>query len=218
MQKYILSFFMLVLSQQIYSQELSFSVVVDPAITWMKTNQRNEIRREGSNFGLNVGLVMDKFFTDKYALSTGLTILNTGGNLNYKDSINFDLGAAGDTLPGGSTVTYKLQYLTIPVSLKLHSTEIGYTTMFAHLGLNNHINLRAIADVESQNVSSEDIRNEINLFMMSYFIGGGASFSFGGDFAILAGVYLTGAIWDVTANTAYRAYINMVSLRLGVKF
>jgi len=53
---------------------------------------------------------------------------------------------------------------------------------------------------------------------MSYFIGGGVEFSFGGDFAILGGIYLTGAIWDVTTNTDYRAYINMVSLRLGVKF
>jgi len=217
MQKYILCLIILFFSSQIFSQKLSFSVVVDPMITWMKTNEQ-DIQRDGVNFGYNIGLVMDKYFTDSYALSTGISILNTGGNLHYLDSIDFDFGSGRDTLPGGSTVSYNLRYITIPFSLKLNSTEIGYTTMFAHIGINNHINIRATADIPTQNISGEDIKSEINTFLITYFIGGGLEFSFGGDFAIIGGIYLTGAIWDVTTNTDYRAYINMVSLRLGVKF
>jgi hypothetical protein len=90
--------------------------------------------------------------------------------------------------------------------------------LFAHIGINNHINIRAAADIPSLNVSGEDIKNEINLFLMSYFLGGGIEYSLGGNFAILGGVYLTGAIWDVTTNTDYRAFVNTISLRLGVKF
>ena len=74
MQKYILSLIILIFSSQIFSQELSFSVVVDPMITWMKTNDQ-DIQRDGYNFGYNIGLVMDKYFTDSYALSSGLSIL-----------------------------------------------------------------------------------------------------------------------------------------------
>ena len=217
MQKYILSLIILAFSSQIFSQKLSFSVVVDPMITWMKTNEE-AIQRDDVNFGYNIGLVMDKYFTDDYAISTGISILNTGGNLLYLDSMDFDFGSGMDTLAGGTRVTYNLKYITIPFSLKLNSTEIGYTTMFAHIGINNHINIRSTADIPSRDISGEDIKNEINMFLMSYFIGGGVEFSFGGDFAILGGIYLTGAIWDVTTNTDYRAYINMVSLRLGIKF
>jgi hypothetical protein len=217
MQKYILSLIILVYSPQIFSQKLSFSVVVDPQVTWMKSNSQR-IKKEGYNFGYNFGLVMDEYFDDNYAISTGLTILNTGGNLHYLDSMEFDFGSGTDTLPGGTTLKYNLRYITIPFSLKFNSTEIGYTTMFAHIGLNNHINIRSAADVPSQNISGEDIKNEINRFLMSYFIGGGVAFSFGGDFAILGGIYLIGAIWDVTKNKDYRAFINAVALRLGVKF
>jgi len=217
MQKYILCLIILFFSSQIFSQKLSFSVVVDPMITWMKTNEQ-DIQRDGANFGYNVGLVMEKYFTDSYALSTGISVLNTGGNLHYIDSIDVDFGSGRDTLPGGSTISYNLRYITIPFSLKLNSTEIGYSTMFAHIGINNHINIRAIADIPTQNISGEDIKSEINTFLITYFIGGGMEFSFGGDFAIIGGLYLTGAIWDVTTNTDYRAYINMVSLRFGVKF
>lgn len=217
MQKYILSLIILVYSSQIFSQKLSFSVVVDPQVTWMKSNSQR-IKKEGYNFGYNFGLVMDEYFNDNYAISTGLTILNTGGNLHYLDSMEFNFGSGTDTLPGGTTLKYNLRYITIPFSLKFNSTEIGYTTMFAHIGLNNHINIRSTADVPSQNISGEDIKNEINRFLMSYFIGGGVAFSFGGDFAILGGIYLIGAIWDVTKNKDYRAFINAVALRLGVKF
>jgi hypothetical protein len=217
MQKYILSLIILIFTSQIYSQEISFSLVVDPQITWMKTNEK-DIQRDGFNFGYNIGLVMDKYYTDNYALSTGITLLNTGGNLHYADSMDFDFGVGRDTFPGGTTVSYNLRYISIPFSLKLNSTEIGYSTMFAHIGINNHINIRATADVPSENISREDIKNEINMFLISYFIGGGVEFSFGGDFAILAGLYLTGAIWDVTKNKDYRAFINSLALRLGVKF
>ena len=91
MQKYILSLIILAFSSQIFSQKLSFSVVVDPMITWMKTNEE-AIQRDGVNFGYNIGLVMDKYFTDDYAISTGISILNTGGNLLYLDSMDFNFG------------------------------------------------------------------------------------------------------------------------------
>jgi hypothetical protein len=217
MQKYILSLIILIFSSQIFSQKLSFSLVLDPMITWMKTNDK-EIQRDGYRFGYNAGLVMDKFFTDNYAISTGISILNTGGNLHYTDSVDFEFGSGRDTIPGGTSVSYNLKYVTIPFSLKFYSTEIGYTTVFGHIGINNHINIRSTADIPSREIKEEDIKEEINMFLMSYFIGGGIEYSFGGDFAVLGGIYLTGAIWDITTNTDYRAFFNSISLRLGVKF
>jgi hypothetical protein len=186
-------------------------------LTWMKTNDK-DIQRDGFRFGYNIGLVMDRYFSKNYALSTGISILNTGGSLHYTDSISLGFSSGRDTLPGGTDIAYGLRYITIPIGLKLNSTEIGYATMFAHLGINNHINIRSTADIPSRDMSKEEIDNEFNLYVMSYFIGGGVEFSFGGDFAILGGLYLSGAIWDVTTNRDYRAYFSMISLRLGVKF
>ncbi len=217
MQKYILCLIILVFSSQIFSQKLNFSAVVDPMITWMKTNEE-DIKRDGYNFGYNFGLVIDQDFSDNYALSSGLSFLNTGGNLHYLNSIDFDLGSGRDSLPGGTTVNYNLQYITIPFTLRINSQEIGNTLMFGQIGINNHFNIKATADIPSRNISGEDIKNEINKFLLSFILGGGMEFSFGGDFAILAGIYLMAAIWDITTNTDYRAYINTISLRLGAKF
>ncbi|MFC2115198.1 porin family protein [Bacteroidota bacterium] len=217
MQKYILSLIILMFSSQIFAQGLSFSVVFDPQITWMNSDSKR-IEKDGNSIGLGGGLVMDNYFAENYAFSTGLSILSTGGNLQFLDSLDFQNGGEIDTLPPGSIVKYRLQYLTIPISLKLKSNEIGYVRFFTHLGINAHINVKATADVNSKDITGEDIRDEIQFFMLSYFIGGGLEYSLGGNTAIIGGIYFTSGIMDVTANSDYRAQISSLSLRLGIKF
>ena len=124
MQKYILSLIILMFSSQIFAQGLSFSVVFDPQITWMSSDSKR-IEKEGNNFGFGGGLIMDNYFTENYAFSTGLSILSTGGSLRFLDSLDFQFGGEQDTLPAGSTVKYDLRYLTIPLRLKIKSNEIG---------------------------------------------------------------------------------------------
>lgn len=217
MQKYILSLIILVSASPIFGQGLSFSVVFDPQITWMNSDSKR-IEREGTNFGLGGGLVLDHFFAENYAFSTGIFILGNGGRLHFLDSLDFRSGGQRDTLPPGSTVHYRMQYVTIPFGLKLKSNEIGYFRFFAHLGINTHLNVKASGDVESYDITGEDIRDEINFFMMSYFFGGGLEYSLGGNTALLGGIYFTSGIWDVTQNPDYRARTGSISLRLGVKF
>ena len=217
MQKYILSLIILVSSSQIFAQGLSFSVVLDPQITWMNSDSKR-VERNGTNFGFGGGLVMDLYFAENYAFSTGLTILGTGGNLQFLDSIDFQSSGSTDIIPPGSTVKYKLQYITVPLSLKLKSNEIGYSRFFAHLGLNTHINIKATGDVEANNIHGEDIGEEIKTFMMSYFVGGGLEYSLGGNTALIGGLYFTSGILDVTENPDYQANVGSISLRVGVKF
>jgi hypothetical protein len=217
MQKYILSTIILAFSSQIFAQGLSFSVVVDPQITWMNSDSKR-VEREGTNLGVGGGLVMDNFFTENYAFSTGLLILSTGGSLNYSDSLDFQFGESNTILLPGSTLRYKMQYLTIPFGLKLKSNEIGYFKFFANLGLNTHINLKASGTVKSEDISGESIKDEVNFFMMSYFFGGGVEYSLGGNTALIGGLYFSSGIWDVTSTNNYRAQIGSLSLRLGVKF
>jgi len=216
MQKYILTLIILVFSSHIFAQSLSFSVVVDPQITWMNSDSKNT-ERDGTEFGFGGGLVMDHYFAENYAFSSGISILSTGGSLKYLDSLAFQFGGSTDTIPAGSTIRYKLQYLTIPLSLKLKSNEIGYSRFFAHLGLNMHLNLKSSADI-NEDIQGEDIRDEVNFFMMSYFFGGGLEYSLGGNTALVGGIYYTSGILDVTSNSNYRTHISALSLRLGVKF
>ena len=217
MQKYILSLIILLSASQLFGQGLSFSVVLDPQITWMNSDSK-KIEREGTKFGFGGGLVLDQYFKENYAFSTGIFLQGMGGNLRYLDSIDFTSGGRQDTLPAGSTINYNMQYITIPISLKLKTNEIGYFKFFAHLGMNAHMNVKATGDVESVGIKGEDIRDEINFFMMSYFFGGGLEYSLGGNTALIGGIYWSSGILDVTVNEAYRANLSGITLRVGIKF
>lgn len=217
MQKYTLSIILLAVTGQIFAQGLSFSVVLDPQITWMNSESKR-IEREGTEFGFGGGLVTDIFFTDNYAFSSGLFMQITGGSLTFLDSTDFTFADAEETLVPGTGVRYRLRYLTIPFSLKLKANEIGYLKYFANLGLNTHINVRASGDVEPMDIKGEDIKDEVNFFSMSFFIGGGAEYSLGGNTALIGGIYFNSGIWDVSSNPEYNTQVGSVSLRLGVKF
>lgn len=217
MQKYIFNLIILLLPVQIFAQNLSFSVVFDPQITWLNSDSKS-VESDGARFGFNAGLVMDKYFAENYAFSTGISILQTGGKLHLVDTAGFQNPDWLDTLPSGTSVQYQLQYITVPVSLKLKSNQIGYNTFFAHLGVNTHMNVRAIAGAESVDVVDEDIKDMTRFFMMSYFIGGGLEYSIGGNTALIGGLYFTSGFLDVRTTDNYSIRSGSVSLRLGVKF
>ena len=217
MQKYIFNLIILLLPLQIFAQKLSFSVVFDPQVTWLNSDSKS-VESDGVQFGFNAGLVMDNYFADNYAFSTGISILQTGGKLHLADTAGFQNPEWLDTLPMGTTVQYHMQYITVPVSLKLKSNQIGYNTFFAHLGLNTHMNVRALAGAESLDLADEDIKDEVRFFMMSYFIGGGLEYSIGGNTALIGGLYFTSGFLDVRTTDNYSIHAGSVSLRLGVKF
>jgi len=217
MKKYIFTVILLMFSVLNYGQKISFSVIVEPQMSWMGTDVKT-VSSDGSVFGFNAGLVFDKYFAENYAFSSGIFLWNTGGNLNYSDSTEIGFRSGNEILEPNTSMRYRLQYITVPVALKLNSNQIGYTSFYAHLGINNHINVKKSADVASLDIEKVGIPDEIQLFNMSYFIGGGVEYSLGGTTAILGGIYYTHGFLDVTTSNDYRATLNAVSLRVGVRF
>lgn len=219
MKKSIVSILCMSCFLPVYSQGLSFSVFFEPQISWLTADTKT-ITRDELKGGFNTGLIMDKYFAENYAFSTGVSIWNTGGNLLYQDSTVFDFNYESLTLMPNSVMTYKMQYINIPVSLKLNSNEIGYIRFFAHPGINTHINIKAVADVmsDSMEIENENISDAINAVSMSYFIGAGIEYSLGGNTALVLGMYYQSGFWDITKTKDYKVTIGSVSLRLGVKF
>src|SRR5580765_1493502 len=93
------------------------------------------IKKNGSYIGFCYGLLMDVKIPKNYAFSTGLIISYDGGKLNYLDSVKFNT-LPNTTYPPGTDVEYRLQYVEIPVSIKLMTNQIGYITYFGQFGLN----------------------------------------------------------------------------------
>jgi len=217
MKKYTFLVFLMLFSSSTFSQRFSFSIIADPQIAWLRT-ELDEVKSDGTVFGINGGLVFDRYFTENYAFSTGISLWQTGGKLLFTEGMTIQTRSGDKTLDPNSSMIYRLQYLTIPLSLKLNSNEIGYMSFFAHVGINNHISIGKSANVPSTDENKVGIPEEINIFSMSYFFGGGGEYSLGGNTRLLAGLYFTSGFWDITSSEEYRATLNAVSLRIGVRF
>ncbi len=206
------------MSINLAAQNLRFGISIDPMISWFSPGSKH-IKKDGSGLGYNIGLTMEKYFMDNYAFATGISITGLSANLLYEDSVYIDTGEEGTKLlRPGSTAGYNLQYITLPVSLKLRSNQIGYITYFARIGLDIQVNVKATADATNRQLEKDNVNKEISLLNFSYFLGGGIEYSLGGTTALEAGLFFNNGFMDILNNRSYNAAINYLSLRLGIMF
>jgi len=203
------------------SQVIRFGIFFDPNIAWMKPDI-TDVENAGTRMGFKVGLSFEKYFTENYAFFSGISIQHLGGKVKYADSISFTAQNITKMLLDGSTITYKLQYVSVPLGLKLKTNEIGYLTYFGNLGLYPQVLIKATGDVLQSDITNSSIKDEVNIFNLGYYIGMGAEYSLGGSTAICLGLYYTNGFLDVTTDhdnqPTDRVVMNNVALNLGIIF
>jgi hypothetical protein len=200
-------------------QKLRFSVFANPCINWLSSDVKT-IKGDGAAFGFDAGLTMDKFFASNYAFSTGVSIGSLGGNLRYGNSTSFRTPLGDTAIPAGSSVKFKLQYITIPLGLKFKTNEIGYFTYFAHLGFTLQANIKATGTTSGSVhvLDNDNIGEEINFLNLGYHIGAGTEYSLGGNTALIIGITYTNGFIDITQNSDDKITTSSFAIRLGVLF
>jgi hypothetical protein len=198
-----------------------FSVFANPSINWLSSDVKTILSNKAA-FGYDIGLTIDKFFAEKYAFSTGISIGSYGGELNYKGISKFSTSDGDTSLVAGTNVNYNLQYIHVPLGLRFKSVEIGYFTIYANLGLNNSFNIKASATSNDTKkvLESSNVKNMISLYNLGYFIGGGTEYSLGGGTALIFGVNYNVGFVDITGSDYDNAVItsSSIAFRLGLLF
>jgi hypothetical protein len=218
MKKYLILSIFVLSSLGIFAQNMRFTVFADPKFSWMSPDLK-DVTSEGSKLGINIGLNVDNYFAKNYAFMTGVSIDNTGGKLKY----DFDKeiktnSSADDTIPAGSVLDYKLQYINIPLGLKFKTNQIGYTTFYTHLGINGGIKIKATGEVDNFELNNENISDEVKLFTLGYFIGAGVEYSIAGSTAIVVGLTYTNGFIDITPDKNNKVTLSNFAIRLGILF
>ncbi|MDP4207947.1 MAG: porin family protein [Bacteroidota bacterium] len=224
-KKYIpLLFGILVISgYQANAQRIRLGVFANPSISWFKSDV-SKVEADGARMGFDVGLMVDKFFAEHYAFTSGLSIHSMGGTINYHDPINLRTNEGTKTLRPNSLVKYHLQYLHIPLGIKMRTTEIGYFTYFAQLGLDPMINVKANAsftDNTNTAYSNAGVGDEINTFYLAYHASAGLEYKLAESTSLFAGLTYMNGVSDITDNsgsTTEKTVMHGFSLRLGILF
>ncbi|MDF1571030.1 MAG: porin family protein [Bacteroidales bacterium] len=199
------------------AQGLEISVHADPQLSWI-TSDESGVNGDGAILGLNTGLEFDIFFMPHYAFTFGVDLNNQGGKIVYSDSINFQQTNGTLEIPAGSSLKHNLQYLGVPLGLKLKTAELGYTTFYVHGGLAPLFNVRATTSSDPLLLVRENIKPEVHVFSMNYFIAAGIEYRLAGNTAIIFGFRWSAGFNDVTDNDFANNNLNSAGLNLGMVF
>ncbi|NEU07559.1 PorT family protein [Flavihumibacter sp. R14] len=195
-----------------YKSQLGFTA--SPTFGWLTfpSGQTPEAESDGMRTGFSYGVLADIPFSENYYFSTALTV----STLNAKANV------AGSTTSGANTSIYKLQYLEVPLTLKLKSNDIMNRRFYGQFGLNTGINIGSKQDIMYTNSGTPDEKNKdigdlINTFRAGLLLGGGAEWKMGENMSLMTGLSYSNGFADVLDGDA-QAKNSYIALNLGIFF
>jgi len=170
-------------------QGFHFGLKVSPAISWLKSNNKN-IKNDGNRLNVNGGLILDFNFTDNYAFSTGFEISSFGGKFKF-DSITLytDAEDGNDFLL--TNRIHRFRYVTVPLALKLKTNQIGAMVYYGQFGFDMGMRWRALADDEGSkkgiktNLKDVDIQKDVSFLRLALNVGLGVEYNLAGNTSLL---------------------------------
>jgi hypothetical protein len=120
MKKILLSLLALVSTSTAFAQ-VEIGLKLSPSITSLRTDgpSSSQFQNGDTKLSLGGGLVVDYFFGENYAFSTGLFLTGRGGTFTYHDS------APVSSFAGTVSQKFAIQYLELPATVKLFTNEVS---------------------------------------------------------------------------------------------
>lgn len=213
--------------RQFYGRPIRLGFKVDPVFYNAIRPQENGIEKSAAGFGINYGLMADVMFRDgRGAFATGLEIAHASAELAYKGNA---MGLNHGDAQGDQQYKIKLQYLQIPLSVKLKTNE-NYSGLrwWGQFGTYMGALLRSRTDYSytktgGGNVSetNRNIINETNKVNMGLLVGAGGEYRIADRTDLFFGLGFENGFTDITTNKNWndgKVSLNRWAVRLGLFF
>lgn len=181
------------------------------------------IKKDGAKFGVSYGVMADILFNDeKGAFATGLEIVHGGGNLKYEAGSTKGLRRnEAAALNAAQYYDIKLQYIQVPLSLKLKTEEKNKFTWWGQFGTYTGFLIGARTDVSYGNVSEEKVKinKQTVPLNMGLLLGAGGEYSIAEKTDLYFGIGFESGFTDVTRNKKWdddKVTLKRWALRIGI--
>lgn len=126
------------LQGQSQTQGFRMGLALDPNVSWM--NSRDfEHTTDGGRPHFGYQFMADILFAETYAIGTGVNVFRTGSTVEYWEPTT-------DSTLSRVSRNFNNQYVELPVTFKLRTKEIGYTTYYGKFGGGLGLNTRREAE------------------------------------------------------------------------
>jgi hypothetical protein len=200
-------FSLLILFSGLTMAQTKLGLKLAPVASSNRANNINQdVEGEGSKMKVSIGLIVDKPLTETYYFSTGLVYIPKRVAFRFED-------------PTIEAEEYNLQYLQIPVSLKLFTNEVAPDVkVFFQVGAG--LEFKVYEEKQDPNYF---IVNEFNAMDLSVILGSGVEFRAGINTTLFGGFSyqrgLTNAMGESAVGYEDLQLRNTIfSIDLGVKF
>lgn len=178
-----------------------------PTFGWVKpqVGKSNSI-----SLGFSYGLLGDFNFAENYSFSTGLTITTINGKSTE---------VLSTTSPAAYELKYKLQYIEVPLTVKLKTAKMGDIKWYGQFGLSNDFKIGAKQDAKASGapgISNQSV--DIKFYRAGLILGAGGEFDLSGSTSIMAGLTYNNGFTDITSSKNTSVRNHYVGLNLGVFF
>jgi|JI10StandDraft_1071094.scaffolds.fasta_scaffold45428_4 hypothetical protein len=195
------------LSTYAQDQKFHFGLKITPSMAWIKPDNK-DIEREGYKLGFSYGVQTEFRIQENYAIASGVQVAYRGGKLKlvYDDSLNIP----------DAVVNYKLQYVEIPMALKMKTNEFNKIRYYGMFGLSPGFIIRAKYDTDDED--DIDAKKDINVFNVNMLIGAGLEYTISGSTALTGGIEFNNGFFDVFDGKDAKGVSNYLGLNIGVLF
>lgn len=222
-KKVLLSLLLLMSAGPLFAQNspvmdygFRLGLTAHPTFGWIKAENG---KGNGTSLGFSYGLLADFNFAENYSLATGITITTINGK---STEINPRMYAQNtNAVATAYDLKYKLQYLELPLTVKLKTNKIGDLRWYGQFGLSNDFNIGAKQDAESGGkgiASNQNIKSQTRFYRAGLILGAGGEFSVDTHTSITAGLTYNNGFTNIVKDGDRSVRNHYIALNLGIFF
>jgi hypothetical protein len=183
----------------------------------------DEGKANGLALGFSYGLIGDFNFAENYSFSTGLMVTSINAKVTkLGPSVSYSSSTPSTTLVEWD-YKYKMQYIEIPLTVKLKTSVINGVRWFGQFGLSNGVAISSKIDLEvkennSINFKDAERSKNTNAYRAALLIGGGGEFTLSGKTSLLLGLTLNNGFTNLSSIDGEKMRNHYTGINFGVFF
>ncbi|MBL0095785.1 MAG: PorT family protein [Bacteroidetes bacterium] len=191
-------------------EKFHFGLKITPSMAWIKPD-RNGLKRDGYKLGFAYGVQTEFSLQKNYAIATGVQVAYRGGKIRFEAGND----SSGNPL-ADPVINFKLQYVEIPVCLKMLTNQFNKTRYYGMFGFSPSFLIRSKKDSdEEDNISAKD---DFNIFNMNMIIGAGVEYTLSGSTVAFGGLEFNNGFFDIFDGDGAKGVTNYLGLNVGILF
>jgi hypothetical protein len=205
-----------------------FGLNITPGVYWTSPTTSNNTSN-GATLGFGYGANLEFYFTRNYAFLLGFELTNI--NAKY---INTNANPSLYTLDSTITHNETVQYLQIPLELKLKTVPFGNVRYYGVIGLDFGFRLKATDDYTTSvtpdfapgpvsgtyyfSGNNADISSQTDFFRVSLVIGGGVEYTIAESTALQASLTYNNCFTNLNNTSTNAINVKGMELMVGILF